>query len=195
MSEETPETTAPQSAPEANLTYAGPIVARFGRYYRNTRYLMFLLFMGFGIASIYHGFWKYPQENRVAIARGQRPPHGEYDAPLNKVLGIILPPLAIFVLFRALHSSSGEYRLEAETLSIPGHPPIPLSAIRKIDKGLWDRKGIAYIEYEVGEPPVRGTFKLDDFVYDRGPTAQIMERIEAYAASVGPAVPDAPAGA
>jgi len=185
MSEETPDTTTPQSAPaEASLTYAGPIVARYGKYYRNTRYLMFLLFMGFGIASIYHGFWVYPEENRVAIARGQRPPHGEYDAPLNKILGIALPPLSIFVLLRALHNSRGEYRLEGETLSMPGHPPIPLSAIRKIDKGLWDRKGIAYIEYEVGEPPVKGKFKLDDFVYEREPTDQIMARIEAYAASV-----------
>src|SRR5213075_743300 len=176
MSDESSDTTTPPAAPEANVTYAGPIVARFGRYYRNTRYLMFLLFIGFGIYCIYDGFYKYPADNAAwNPAKGVRPPHGEYDAPLNKALGIILPPLAIFVLLRALHNSRGELRLEGETLSIPGHPPIPLSTIRKIDKGLWDRKGIAYIEYETGEPPVRGRFKLDDFVYDRGPTDQIME--------------------
>jgi hypothetical protein len=168
----------------------GPIVARYGQYYRNTRYLMFVLFMGFGIYCIYDGFYKYPLENDTAIKRGQRPPHGEYDAPLNKVLGCLLPPLAVFVLVRALHNSRGEVRLDGETLSIPGHPPIGLSAIRKIDKGLWDRKGIAYIEYESGEPPVRGTFKLDDFVYDRPPIDAIMERIDAYAASVASAAAD-----
>ncbi|HEV8377746.1 MAG TPA: hypothetical protein VGP99_02770 [Tepidisphaeraceae bacterium] len=183
------------STTDQNVAHEGPIVARYGRYYRNTRYLMFLLFMGFGIASIWHGFWVYPEENRVAIARGQRPPHGEFDAPLNKVLGIALPPLSVFVLLRALHNSRGEYRLEGEALYIPGHPPIPLSAIRKIDKALWDRKGIAYIEYEVGEPPVRGTFKLDDFVYEREPTDQIMARIEAYAASLAPAAADTSASA
>jgi hypothetical protein len=185
MSEETQETTTAASGSEISPAYAGPIVATYGRYYRNTRYLMFLLFMGFGIASIYHGFWKYPADNAAwNPAHGMRPPHGEYDAPLNKLLGILLPPLAIFVLYRAMHNSRGEYRLEGETLHIPGHPAIPLSAIRKIDKGLWDRKGIATIEYEVGEPAVRGTFRLDDFVYERGPTDQIIERIEAYAASV-----------
>src|SRR6266568_6618107 len=103
MSEETSQTTTPDTAPQANLADAGPIVARFGRYYRNTRYLMFLLFMGFGIYCIYDGFWKYPAENETAIKRGQRPHHGEYDAPLNKVLGIKLQPLAVFVLLRALH--------------------------------------------------------------------------------------------
>jgi hypothetical protein len=189
MSDQSTDPTT-QTTPEPNLTYAGPIVARFGRYYRNTRYLMFLLFLGFGIYCIYDGFYKYPLDNETAIKRGQRPPHGEYDAPLNKALGIILPPLAIFVLLRALHSSRGELRLEGETLSIPGHPPIPLSAIRKIDKALWDRKGIATIEYELDQPPSRGRFKLDDFVYDRGPTDQIMDRIEAYAASVAASATD-----
>jgi len=195
MSDQSPDTTTPPTTPDPNLTYAGPIVARFGRYYRNTRYLMFLLFLGFGIYCIYDGFYKYPADNETAIKRGQRPPHGEYDAPLNKALGIILPPLAIFVLLRALHNSRGELRLEGETLSIPGHPPIPLSAIRKIDKALWDRKGIAAIEYELDQPPTRGRFKLDDFVYDRGPTDQIMERIEAYAASVTSTTTDASARA
>jgi hypothetical protein len=185
MSEEIPETTQEKIvAPQESLTYAGPIVATYGRYYRNTRYLMFALFLGFGIYCIYDGFYKYPRDNESAIKRGQPAPHGEYDAPLNKALGIILPPLAIFVLYRALRSSRGEYRLEAETLHIPGHPPVPLSAIRTIDKKLWDRKGIAYIQYELPGQTERGRFTLDDFVYEREPIDKIMERIEAYAVSV-----------
>jgi len=183
-----------ENDPNTPIDYRSPpLAARYGRYYRNTRYLMFVLFMGFGIYCIYDGFVKYPRENETAIKRGQRPPHGEYDAPLNKALGIILPPLAVFVLLRALHNSRGEVRLDGDTLSIPGHPPIPLSAIRTIDKGLWDRKGIAYIDYELGEPPVTRTFKLDDFVYDRPPIDEIMARVEAYALSVAAAAGDQPA--
>ena len=76
---------------------------------------------------------------------------------------------------------------------MPGHPAIPLSAIRTIDKKLWDRKGIAYIEYEETEGGPRKKFRVDDVVYEREPTDRIMDRIEAYAASLGPAVPERPA--
>src|SRR5438477_9428145 len=89
------------------------------------------------------GFWKFPRENDTAIRRGQRPPHGEWDAPLNKALGLILPPLGIFFLVRMLRATRGEYRLDGQTLHVPGHPPIPISSIRLIDKAIWERKGIA----------------------------------------------------
>src|SRR4051794_20313696 len=127
------------SSTEQSAIPQGPIVAYYGRYYRNTRYLMFVLFMVFGIWCMYDGIYKWPRQNAEASARGQNPPHGPYDVPLQKALAIILPPLSLFVLLRALHNSRGEIRLDGDTLSIPGHPPVPLSAIRKIDKGLWDR--------------------------------------------------------
>src|SRR5256886_11079379 len=98
MSDQTPDTTTPPPAPEANLTSAGPIVARFGRYYRNTRYLMFVMFMGFGIWCFYDGYFKWPKENEAAIKKGQNPPHKDYDVQLQRALAIILPPLAVVVL-------------------------------------------------------------------------------------------------
>ena len=39
----TPEPTDPKPLVQA------PIIARYGKYYRNTRYLMFVLFMGFAL--------------------------------------------------------------------------------------------------------------------------------------------------
>ena len=59
---------------------------------------------------------------------------------------------------------------------MPGHPPIDLDDIVGSTSELWDRKGIAYLDYE---PPSgeQGEIKLDDFVYDRPPTDQIYERI------------------
>src|SRR5438477_1356559 len=165
-----------EEIPEATQT-PQPIVARYAKYHRNKQYLLVLLFFGFGIACIYHGFFIYPKQNAAAISKGQNPPHAEYDAPLNKLLGIILPPLAIFVLWRTLYTSRGEYRLEGQTLHIPGHPRIPLSAIRTIDKKLWDRKGIALIEYELSEGGERKKFRVDDVVYEREPTDRIMDQI------------------
>jgi hypothetical protein len=69
-------------------------------------------------------------------------------------------------------------------LHVPGHPPIPLNNIRKVDKRLWERKGIAYVEYEVPGSAERRQFKLDDFVYERQPTDAIFERIEKHVSAM-----------
>ena len=168
-------------------TYAGEIVARAGTYYRVTRFLMTLLFLGFGIACIKDGFFKYPRENSQAINKGQAEPHPGLDVPLNQALGILLPPLGLFTLGWTLFNSRGAYRLVNDTLRVPGHNPIQLNAIRKIDKRLWDRKGIAYIEYEIAGEPEPEQFKLDDFVYQRDPTDQILERLEDHVRQQHPA--------
>ena len=68
--------------------------------------------------------------------------------------------------------------MAGDTLEVPGHPPVTLENIRKIDKRKWDRKGIAYLHYEIGTPPHPGVLKLDDFAYERGPTDDILERVE-----------------
>lgn len=74
------------------------------------------------------------------------------------------------------------YRLKDDVLYVPGHPPVPLDAIRQIDKSKWDKKGIAYLDYELDSQPnapaVKGSIKLDDFVYDQNPTDAIMAAIE-----------------
>jgi hypothetical protein len=188
---------------ETNNTASPTIVARAGRYYRNTRYLIVAMCVGWGVYSIYDGFVKYPRANEAAVqkevervetASGQTVtpaqredirskttlPHPGWDVPFNRGAGIILPPLGIALLAWALYNSRGEYRLAADQLHIPGHPPIPLDNIRKIDKRLWERKGIAYIEYEVPGSTERRQFKLDDFVYDRQPTDAIFEQIEKH---------------
>jgi hypothetical protein len=184
MTSENPEPTAAESAPSPPLTYSGAIVARYGRYFRNARYALTVLLIGFGLWCINDGFFKFPRENADAVRRGQPEPHGKYDAPLNKLLGVTLPPLGIFVLIRMLYKSRGEIRLDDQALHAPGHPTIPLTSIRRIDISLWDRKDIAYVDYEVGEPPARGRVTLDAFVYEAQPIAEIVKRIEDYAASV-----------
>src|SRR5690606_25578674 len=104
--------------------------------------------------------------------------HSETDIRLQKRLAFALPPLGIALLFWALYNSRGAYRLSGNTLHIPGHPPITLDQVRGINRDKWDKKGIAYVDYET--PENRGTFKLDDFVYDRAPTDAIFDRIEQH---------------
>jgi hypothetical protein len=192
-----PISPAPATEPPANE----PVVARAGRYYRNTRYLMVLLVLGFGIACIYDGWVRWPRQNQelahveealqtaqrkqdqtairdLSSKRSELKLHTPMDLNIQKALGLILPPLAILLLIRALYISRGEYRLEEDVLHLPGHPGIPLANITKVDQKLWDRKGILYFEYQLADG-TSGRAKLDDYVYARGPTDAIVERIKA----------------
>jgi hypothetical protein len=179
-----------------------PVIARAGQYYRNTRYLMAVILVGMGLWFGYDGFFTWPEANQkyrqfdqeaiAARRRGDRvgeqraiqeqrkyKPHSDTDILLQKILFFALPPLGLIVLVRALHNSRGEYRLEGTTLRVPGHPPVPFENITEIDRHLWDRKGIAYISYDLGDGR-QGRLRLDDFVYERPPTDEIFKRVEVY---------------
>jgi hypothetical protein len=191
----TTDLSAPSSPP-------APLIAPAARYYRMTRYIMVLMIFVFGILFAYDGWIRYPRQNaeladvnakleaahrandepkikELTEQRKQYKPHTDMDLFLQKALGFALPPLAIAFLIWSLYNSRGAYRLEDQTLRVPGHPPVPLDQIRRIDKKLWDRKGIVFIDYELPDGK-SGRIKLDDFVYDRPPTDAIFDRIEAY---------------
>ncbi|MGD0462707.1 MAG: hypothetical protein ABSB74_09470 [Tepidisphaeraceae bacterium] len=162
------------------------VVAKAGRYYRVARYLMTLLLMGYGAWSIYDGFVSWPHWTET---HPLEKPKTDTDIMLNKVLGVLLPPMGLTILAWAIYNSRGEYRLENGILRVPGHPPVPLEKIHSINREAWDRKGIVYVDYDLsdssapgnfggGSKSARGTFKIDDFVYERGPADQIFKAIE-----------------
>lgn len=182
------------------------IVARAGSYYRRTRYIMAILLIAGGAWFGYDGFVGYPRENQqlrevnAKLAEAQKNQdnsrirelseeqkkfkrhsgelaHSDMDILIQKVLCVVLPPIGLLMLFWAFYNSRGAYRLDGHTLYAPGHPPVPIDAIRKIDKRKWDRKGIACLEYELPGGK-SGSIKLDDFVYDRRPTDAIFAQIE-----------------
>jgi hypothetical protein len=182
-----------------------PVVAGPGQYYRNMRYLMFVIFVAMGAWFGYDGWVAWPRMNqqirqlneqftqannshdmpKVNALREQLnrlnggKEKSDWDLGLQKMLAIALPIFGAFVLVRALYKSRGEYRLEGTTLHVPGHPAVPFENITEIDRRLWDRKGIAYVYYDIGDGG-RGCITLDDFVYDRPPTDEIYKRIEDY---------------
>ncbi|MFN4244185.1 MAG: hypothetical protein ACK4PI_13220 [Tepidisphaerales bacterium] len=182
-------TSRPAAAPTGAPTRSAAeqvIVARAGRYYRNARYIMVALVVGFGIYFLYDGFIGYPAKNE---AERQKPenlnergefigklPHSEWDILLQKILGFALPPLGLAYLGFILYRSRGEYRLEGTTLHLPGHPPFELDDVIAVDRKLWDRKGIAKVTYQTPQG-VTGTATLDDFIYERKPTDQIYDAI------------------
>ena len=171
----------------------GPIIARAGGYYRKARYLIVLAAIIGGAFFLYDGFVRYPRQNEEARARNSDIPHKPFSLGMQRIIGIALPPLGIAMLIWTLYRSRGEYRFENETVHVPGHPPVPLEAIRRVDKSLWDRKGIARIGYELSDG-TSGELTLDDFVYQRDPTDEIYKRIDAYvtAAAGEPPVQESP---
>lgn len=194
----TTTTTATDTTAAASFAPAGePIVARAGTYYRVTRYIFSAVLLAMGGWFAYDGFVTYPRHNeqhRLHVLNPQQhpkdaPTHTEADIRLQKILGAALPVVAIGLLASTFYRSRGAYRLSGDVLSVPGHTDVPLSSITQIDKSLWDRKGIAHLNYEL--PTGRkGRLTLDDFVYDRPPTDRILETIEArLGVTSGEAVP------
>src|SRR4051812_35339422 len=150
-----------------------PLVAKASREYRIKRLIIVLMLIGMGLWFGYDGFINWPRENAridqiktkdLEAARKANDEakvhqleaelitlklHSGTDLSWQKWLAIILPPIGLIVLAWSLYNSRGAYRLADNILNIPGHPPIPLDAIRSIDKTDWNRKGIAYINYQL----------------------------------------------
>jgi hypothetical protein len=196
MSETESKTTDAAESPAAN----GEIVAYAGRYYRNARYIMAVICFALAGWFAYDGWVKYPTQNRVydeMMLRGEKPDytkHQDKDIDIQKTLASTLPLLGIGIIAWLLYNSRGSFRLAGDVLYAPGHPPVPLSAIREIDKTKFDKKGIAYLEYELetadGTKGDSGTIVVDDFVYQQEPMDNILKTIEA---KVAPPAEDEPA--
>ena len=183
---------------------AGPVVARAGTYYRNARYIMFAIIVTMGVWFLYDGFVKYPAENvvyddlsakiltmdrnpqsrdeaeflRLSTQRKTLTKHATFSLTVQKTLGFSLPPIALGLLGLWLHKSRGVIRLENGLLTVPGHPPVPLASIDELDKGLWEKKGIATIYYSL-PGKITGKVRLDDFIYEAGPVREIVKQVEA----------------
>src|SRR5688572_2258192 len=109
---------------EANVSEE--IVAKAGKYYRNTRYLMAIMFIGMGFWFAYDGFIHWPRlkaEAEAKLARGEKTekPKTNMDILIQRMLGVSLPPLGVALLAWTLYNSRGAYRLSGSTLHVPGH--------------------------------------------------------------------------
>jgi len=169
------------TSPNPTLTDAsGETVARAARYYRTTRYIIVAMLIGYGAWSAYDGFVRYPRHNAEDTAKGlERVRHPGLDIPFNRTLGVTLAPLGLGLLAWWLYRSRGEYRLSGDVVHVPGHRAVGLNQIRQMDNELWQRKGIAMVQYEK-EGGGEASFKLDDFVYERQPIDVIHDRIELH---------------
>ena len=180
---------------------ADELVAQPDAGYRWKHLIVAVAMIAFGAWFAYDGWIKWPAENArirqvqqekdAAAAAGETARvealakelqelnhHTEMDLAIQKVLAIALPAFGLFWGAWTLRDTRGVYRMSGNTLFVPGHPPVAVDDIRRIDKRKWDKKGIAFLHYEVGQPPTAGVLKLDDFAYERKPTDEMLERIE-----------------
>jgi hypothetical protein len=199
-----PQATAAPGAPAADS--ANPtIVARASHHwrdYRAKRLLMTVMLIAGGLWFGYDGFVAWPRQNarieqlgkdletarrandeptvrRLDAERSGLKLYTPLDIMIQKLLCFSLPVLGIAIFAWSFHQSRGAYRLADNVLTVPGHPPVPLDAITAIDKTDWDRKGIAYLNYELpSSPPAKGRLCLDDFVYERDPTDAIFKHVQ-----------------
>jgi hypothetical protein len=206
--------------PPANPTtaLASPtLVARASHHYRDyraKRLLMAIMLIAGGLWFGYDGFIAWPRENarieqlgkdietarrandepavrRLDAQRGNLKLHSDMDLLIQKVLCLSLPARGLAVIAWSLHNSRGAYRLAENVLTVPGHPPVPLDAITSIDKTDWDRKGIAYLHYELpGPTPATGRLCLDDFIYQREVVAAIFKHVQRVTGTEDTPAPD-----
>jgi hypothetical protein len=193
---------APAEAADAGEFAAGDeIIALPDPGYRWKHLIMAVLMIAGGMWFAYDGWVKWPAENRraeqvqrekeiaeeahqtdkvesLAAELSKLKKHTEMDLLIQKMLACALPAFGIFWGAWTLRETRGQYRMAGDTIEFPGHPPITFENIRRIDKRRWDRKGVAFLHYEHGNPPAPGIVKLDDFAYERKPTDEILERIE-----------------
>ena len=173
-----PTESTPETAPTVDYAApAWPVIAKPSLEYRLKRGGFAVFFIVFGLFSVKDGFVTYPRDNADDLANKRTPRHSAFDVPLNRILGCVLPPVGLLWLGWVAIHSRGKYEYDGQTLSVPGHPPVPLSAVRQMDRTLWDRKGIAKLRYELPDGQ-SGEVTLDDFIYVRKETDQIFESIE-----------------
>jgi len=211
---------APQTQPPADTTAAPTIVARPSHYwrdYRAKRLALSVMLIVFGVLFAYDGFVAWPRQNqRIAVLgreieeyrqngndrkvseldaeRSHIKLRSDMDILMQKVLAFVLVPGGAGLLVWSFYQSRGQYRLAENVLHVPGHPAVPLDAITSIDKTRWERKGIAYLDYEL-PGGAKGRVTLDDFVYQQRPTDDMFAYIERYTGTADESTAGGPATA
>lgn len=187
------------TTPEAP-TFTQPIVAIPDRKFFIKRMIIATVVLVVAGWFLYDGFVRYPARNQkfddltkqleAANAAGDKDRASDVeherkgmvektsdrDIFLNKLIGICLTPLALFLYAKFLRESRGELRLADDTVHVPGHPPVPIGAITGVQNARWEKKGIAFFTYRLADG-TSGKFKIDDFVFIRPPTDAIHDEL------------------
>jgi hypothetical protein len=159
-----------------------------------------LFCIGFGLYCLYDGMIGYPAQReralkfqeleelnqledwpRVAAENGWKPfdpgkPKTEAEITVQFYMMAVCGVAGLLVLTKVLRSLGRWVEMDNAGLRSNRGQAVQFDQIRKIDKKKWDNKGIAKVHYqENGRAKV---FTLDDFVYDRPTTDDILRKLE-----------------
>lgn len=177
-----------ESSPDPKPEPSGDIIARVDFQYRWRSWAFAILMLGIGLWCLHDGFMVWPRENAAwermgdRVDRPARPPHDPPGVLFNQFAGIVCTAISIPLLIWREYRSRGEYRLSGRTLHVPGQPPIPFEHIQGLDLTRWDRKGIAVLECH--DSGVSRRVLLNDMIYKREPTDQIVKQVESQLAAM-----------
>ena len=86
--------------------------------------------------------------------------------------------VGLLVLMNVMRRWGSWVELEGSNLRNSYGEELTLDQIKKIDKKKWDKKGIAHLYYD--QDGDEGKFLLDDFIYERPTTDEILLKIEEH---------------
>ena len=130
---------------------------------------------------------EYPQDfqrewKRYAAERGwptaEPPDKKKSDLWFQYGITILALPLGLFFLSAFLRSRKRRVESTPESLRTHDGREARWDQIKNIDKTRWKSKGIAVVEYEEAGQTRRIT--LDDWKFEREPTAAILAEVEAH---------------
>ena len=175
--------------------------ARITPIWKKQKGLIALFFTGIGLWFLFDGMAGYPRSNERWLAHekfkaedrlsewpafakkagwNEEPPHKFYkkeDITGQYVLGVLSLLVGAGALVYWAGQIKGVFKLDGDTVVIPGGKRVPLESITGVNRKNWDAKGLATVFYTIDGRC--GKYVLDDYKYDREPIHEIMAVIEA----------------
>jgi hypothetical protein len=122
--------------------------------------------------------------------------HSALDIQIQQIIAVGLTLIAAAAVWWFFHCQRRRVTADDAALSPAPGVTIPWGKIKTVDNSFWNKKGLVYITYtdDAGE---ERQAKLDDYVVDRTPLIEILNRVEARAVNaefLPKAAPATPAG-
>lgn len=159
-----------------------------------------LFCIGFGLYCLYDGMVAWPNQRERALAfqelelegrleewpqfaaeRGWKPYNPGEPRTETEIMGqfymmALCGVVGLLVLTHVLRSLGRWVEMDDSGLRSSRGQEVKFDQVAKIDKKKWDNKGIAKILYQ--QNGREKTFTLDDFIYDRPTTDDILRQLE-----------------
>ncbi len=106
-------------------------------------------------------------------------PREQYEINLQFIMAALAGPVGLLFLTNLIRTLGREMEADETGITASWGPRVDFDKITKIDKKKWDKKGITKLTYQSDQGEKK--FTVDDFIFERPPTDEIMRLIEQQA--------------